>query len=130
MHGGEQEPEKVEHSVSIADLRSPEVLPPHSHKPRHLVRDRDTVYGRDLRRRARCIGIDAIGAPVRSPHPSAVVERVIGTLRRECLDHIIVLDEQHLGSVLREFVAYYNLPVYRQATATSGSPAARWNEWN
>jgi hypothetical protein len=39
---------------------------------------------------------------------NAVAERVIGTLRRECLDHLIVLDEQHLSSVLREFVAYYN----------------------
>jgi transposase InsO family protein len=39
---------------------------------------------------------------------NAVVERVIGTLRRECLDHVIVLDEHHLSSVLREFVTYYN----------------------
>ena len=81
---------------------------PWSQKPRHLLHDRDAVYGRDFHRRARRIGIDAIATPVRSPRANAVVERVIGTLRRECLDHLIVLNERHLSSVLREFVAYYN----------------------
>ena len=81
---------------------------PWGHTPRHLLRDRDSVYGRDFRQRARRIGIDAIAAPVRSPRANAVVERVIGTLRRECLDHLIVLNEQHLLSVLTEFVQYYN----------------------
>jgi len=81
---------------------------PWGHKPRHLLRDRDRVYGRDFRQRTRRIGIDAIATPVRSPRANAVVERVIGTLRRECLDHLIVLDEHHLSLILREFVAYYN----------------------
>jgi len=81
---------------------------PWGHKPRHLLRDRDRVYGRDFRQRARRIGIDAIATPVRSPRANSVVERVIGTLRRECLDHLIVLDEHHLSLILREFVAYYN----------------------
>jgi transposase InsO family protein len=54
------------------------------------------------------MGIDSITTPVRSPRANAVAERVIGTLRRECLDHLIMLDEHHLSSVLREFVAYYN----------------------
>src|SRR3982750_4810491 len=53
-------------------------------------------------------GIVAIATPVRSPRANAVAERVIGTLRQECLDHLIILDEHHLSSVLREFVAYYN----------------------
>ncbi len=77
-------------------------------KPRHLLRDRDAVYGRDFGARAERIGIDAIATPVRSPRANAIAERVIGTLRRECLDHVIVLDEPHLSSVLGEFVAYYN----------------------
>ena len=54
---------------------------PWGHKPRHLLRDRDAVYGRDFRQRARRIGIDAIATPVRSPRANAVVERVIGTLQ-------------------------------------------------
>jgi transposase InsO family protein len=78
-------------------------------KPRHLLHDRDAVYGRDFRQRARRIGIDAIATPVASPRANAIVERFIGTLRRECLDQLIILDEQHLRSVLAEFVEYYNL---------------------
>jgi transposase InsO family protein len=81
---------------------------PWGSKPRHLLGDRDAIYGHDCRQRARRIGIDAIATPVRAPQANAVVERVIGTLRRECLDHMIVLDEQHLQSVLAEFVRYYN----------------------
>jgi transposase InsO family protein len=81
---------------------------PWGQKPRHLLRDRDAVYGREFRRRAQRIGIDAIATPVRSPRANAVAERVIGTLRRECLDHLIVLDERHLASVLTEFVRYYD----------------------
>ena len=82
---------------------------PWGNKPRHLLRDRDAVYGRDFRARAERVGIDAIATPVRAPRANAVAERIIGTLRRECLDHLIILDEQHLRSVVAEFVQYYNL---------------------
>jgi transposase InsO family protein len=81
---------------------------PWGQKPCHLLRDRDAVYGHDFRQRAGRIGIDAIATPIHAPKTSAVVERVIGTLRRECLDHMIVLNEQHLASVLAGFVRYYN----------------------
>ena len=60
--------------------------------------------------RAARTGIEAIQTPVRAPKGNAFVERVIGTLRRECTDHIIVLSEQHLRGVLREYIAYYNDP--------------------
>src|SRR5438105_8000423 len=82
---------------------------PWGSKPRHLLRDHDAVYGRDFRQRARRIGIDAIATPIASPRANAVIERFVGTLRRECLDHLIILDEQHLRSVLDDFVQYYNL---------------------
>jgi transposase InsO family protein len=81
---------------------------PWGNKPRHLLHDRDTVYGRDFRPRAGRIGIDAIATPIRAPKANAIAERVIGTLRRECLDHLIILNEQHLSSVLCEFIDYYN----------------------
>jgi transposase InsO family protein len=99
---------------------------PWDNKPRHLLQERDAVYGRDFRRRARRIGIDAITMPIRSPRANAIVERVIGTLRRECLGHIIVLDEQHLRSVLTEFIRYYNQerPASDASTANAGSETA------
>jgi putative transposase len=77
-------------------------------RPRHLVRDRDTVYGRDFQVRATALGIDTVLTPVRSPRANAIAERVIGTLRRECVDHLIPLDEQHLRTVLAEYIDYYN----------------------
>ena len=82
---------------------------PWGRTPRHLLRDHDAVYGRDFRARAERIGIEAIATPVASLRANAVVERLIRTLRRECMDQLIILDEQHLRSVLTDFVQYYNL---------------------
>jgi transposase InsO family protein len=81
---------------------------PWGQKPRHLLRDRDAVYGRDFRKRARRIGIHAVAMPIHVPKANAIAERLIGTLRREFLDHLIVPDEQYLRTVLTEFVQYYN----------------------
>jgi transposase InsO family protein len=77
-------------------------------RPRFLLRDRDAVYGGDFAQRAAALGIETLLAPVRAPRADAVAERVIGTLRRECLDHLIVLSERHLRTVLSELSRYYN----------------------
>ncbi|MDQ3702236.1 MAG: integrase core domain-containing protein [Chloroflexota bacterium] len=77
-------------------------------RPRFLLRDRDAVYGGDFARRAATLGSETLLTPARAPRANAVAERVIGTLRRECLDHLLVLNEQHLRAMLAEFVAYYN----------------------
>jgi transposase InsO family protein len=77
-------------------------------RPRFLLRDRDAVYGGDFATRAAAPGIETLLAPVRAPRANAVAERVIGTLRREGLDHLVVLNEQHLRSVLAEFVRDYH----------------------
>ena len=77
-------------------------------RPRFLLRDRDAVYGGDFAQRATALGIETLLAPVRAPKANAVAERVIGTLRRECLDHLIVLGERHLRTVLAEFLRYHN----------------------
>ena len=58
--------------------------------------------------RARAIGIETILTPFRAPQANAIAERVVGTLRRECLDHVIVINERHLRRLLREYVAFYN----------------------
>jgi putative transposase len=77
-------------------------------RPRFLLRDRDAVYGGDVAQRAAALGVETLLAPARAPRANAVAERVIGTLRRECLDHLIVLSERHLCTVLAEFIRYYN----------------------
>jgi transposase InsO family protein len=81
---------------------------PWGRRPRHLIRDRDRVYGGDFRDRAKALGINTVLTPVRAPRANAIAERVIGSLRRECLDHLIPLDERHLHTVLAEYAAYYN----------------------
>ena len=61
-------------------------------QPGFLIRDRDRSYGGDFIARARRIGIETILTPVRAPNANAIAERVIGTLRRECLDHVIAVN--------------------------------------
>lgn len=81
---------------------------PWGEEPRHLIRDRDRCYGSDFVAKALRIGIHTILTPVHAPNANAIAERVIGTLRRECLDHLIVLNERHLLRVLLEYVDHYN----------------------
>jgi len=81
---------------------------PWGRPPRHLVRDRDRVYGGDFVARARGLGITTRLRPIRAPRANAIAERVVRTLRNECLDHVIVVHEAHLRAVLGEFAAYYN----------------------
>ena len=80
---------------------------PWGRQPRYLIRDRDAVYGGEFVPRARRLGIETLLSPVRAPRANAVAERVIGTLRRECLDRLVV-DERHLRAILAEFVRFYN----------------------
>jgi transposase InsO family protein len=81
---------------------------PWNEVPRYLIRDRDGIYGVAVRRRLRAMGIwDKPIAPG-SPWQNGYAERLIGTIRRECLDHLIVLGEAHLCRLLREYAAYYN----------------------
>ena len=81
---------------------------PFGRRPRFLLRDRDRVYGRDFATRSKELGIQTLLSPVRAPQANAIAERVVGTFRRECLDHMVVLNETHLLRILQEFVSYYN----------------------
>jgi len=75
---------------------------------RYLIRDRDRIYGIVVTRRLRSMGIrDRPTAPA-SPWQNGVAERLIGSIRRECLDHIIVLGEVHLRQILKSYASYYN----------------------
>jgi len=76
--------------------------------PRYLLRDRDSIYGADFVRRVGSMSIEPVVTAYRSPWQNPYVERVIGSLRRECVDHVIVFSEQHLHRVLREYLDYYH----------------------
>jgi transposase InsO family protein len=76
--------------------------------PDYLVRDRDRVYGGAFTRRIRAMGIRDRPTAPRSPWQNGYAERLIGSIRRECLDHVIVFGERHLWHVLRSYAEYYN----------------------
>src|SRR6202166_4714413 len=81
---------------------------PWDEAPRHLIRDRDRICGAVVTRRLRAMGIrDKPIAPA-SPWQNGFAERLIGSIRRECVDHIIVLGEMHLRRVLKSYADYYN----------------------
>ena len=76
--------------------------------PRYFLRDRDAVYGVAFSSRVQTMGIHEVKTAPRSPWQNPYVERLIGTLRRECLDHVVVLNEPHLRRLLREYLIYYH----------------------
>jgi transposase InsO family protein len=81
---------------------------PWDEAPRYMIRDRDRIYGAVVTRRLRAMGIrDKPTAPA-SPWQNGFAERLIGSIRRECLDHIIVLGEAHLRRILKSYAHYYN----------------------
>ena len=81
---------------------------PWNEAPRYLIRDRDRIYGAVVTHRLRAMGIrDKPTAPA-SPWQNGFAERLIGSIRRECVDHIVVLGEAHLRRILRTYARYYN----------------------
>lgn len=76
--------------------------------PRYLLRDRDRIYGGLFRQRMRNLGIDEVIIAPGSPWQNPYVERVIGSIRRELLDHVIIVNEHHLRRLLTEYIAYYH----------------------
>jgi len=76
--------------------------------PKYLLRDWDRIYGEAFSRRARNLGMNELRIAPKSPWQSPYVERMIGTLRRECLDHMIIFNEGQLRRILNEFLDYYH----------------------
>ncbi len=85
-----------------------EAFPADGTETRFLLRDRDSIYGAFFRRRVRNMGIEEVMTARRSPWQNPYAERVIGSIRRECLDHLIILSEEHLLTILRSYQLYYN----------------------
>ena len=80
--------------------------------PRYIIRDRDAVYGDVFIRRLRAMGIRDRPTAPRSPWQNGYCERAIGSIRRECLDHVVVFGERHLRHLLRSYATYYNGTYY------------------
>jgi len=85
-----------------------EALPGHGPALRHLIRDRDGVYGHAFKRQVQLLGLREVITARKSPWQNPFCERVIGSIRRECTDHVIALGEKHLSRLLNEYADYYN----------------------
>ena len=81
---------------------------PWAEAPRYLIRDRDRVYGTTVTHRLRAMGIRDKPIAPGSPWQNGFAERLIGSIRRECVDHVVVLGEPHLRRILTKYAAYYN----------------------
>ncbi|MGH8067525.1 MAG: integrase core domain-containing protein [Candidatus Entotheonellia bacterium] len=81
---------------------------PWNKAPKYLLRDRDHVYGVHFRQRVHNMGIEEVVIAPQSPWQNPYVERLIGSIRCECLDHVVVLNERHLTRVLQVYLAYYH----------------------
>jgi len=92
--------------------------------PRYLVRERDGAYGDAFIQRLRAMGIRDHPIAPRSPWQNGYVERLIGSICRECLDHVVVFGEQHLRSILKSYATYYN-EVRTHLSLTKDAPIPR-----
>jgi transposase InsO family protein len=81
---------------------------PFAQVPRYLLRDRDAIFGREFRQQVRDMGICEVLSAPRSPWQRAYIERVIGSIRRECLDHVIVFHESSVRRTLKSYFEYYH----------------------
>jgi len=77
--------------------------------PKYMIRDRDGKYGEEFVHRVESLDIKQVLISTRSPWQNTYVERVIESIRRECLDHVIVFSERHLRIVLKEYFTYYHV---------------------
>lgn len=76
--------------------------------PKYLLRDRDGTYGEEFTKRVTALGLEERPIAPRAPWQNPYVERLIGTIRRECLDHVIVIGERHLQNLLKDYFEYYH----------------------
>jgi len=81
---------------------------PEDMPPRYLLRDRDKIYGREFCQRIRSLRIEEVLSAPASAWQRAYVERLIGSVRRDCLDHVIILGERHLRVILKSYLEYYH----------------------
>ena len=97
---------------------------PEERAPRFILRDRDQIDGEDLWRRVAGMQIEEVLISARCPWQNPYVERLIGSIRSECLDHVIILNEGHVRRIRREYLAYYH-ESRRHQSVERNSPMAR-----
>jgi putative transposase len=85
-----------------------EVIGDNDGQHKYLIHDRDRIFATRLDDSIRALGVEVLRSPVASPKANSICERVIGTVRRECLDWLIPMSEAHLRSILREWTTHYN----------------------
>jgi transposase InsO family protein len=81
---------------------------PFGRHPKHLMLDNDSKYGPAFARVAQATGIDLVRTAYREPKENAICERFLGSVRRECLDHLLILGAAHLMRILSEYANYFN----------------------
>ena len=81
---------------------------PEDTAPRYLLRDRDKIYGCDFYARIQGMSMEEVLSAPASPWQRAYVERLIGSIRRDCLDHVIVMGDKHLRGILKSYLEYYH----------------------
>jgi putative transposase len=81
---------------------------PYGHTPTYLIRDNDRKFGQNFARVATTSGIKVLRTPYRTPRANAICERFLGSVRRECLDHFLILHEKQLHRILKAYVLYFN----------------------
>jgi transposase InsO family protein len=81
---------------------------PWDQAPRYILHDRDRIYGEEFTARVKATGIEDVVTARQSPRQNPYCERLIGSIRRECLDHVIVLGEEHLRRMLHAYVDYHH----------------------
>jgi transposase InsO family protein len=101
---------------------------PWDNAPRYLIRDRDHIYGDIVTRRLCAMGIRDKPIAPGSPWQNGFAERLIGSIRRECLDHFVVLGEAHLRRILRTYARYYN-DIRTHRSLDKDAPVSRPVHW-
>jgi putative transposase len=97
---------------------------PFDEKPKYLICDNDKKYGPMFERVAKTSGIEVIHTPYEAPRANAICERFVGSLRRECLDHMLVIGGLQLSRILKGYISYFNQARPHQGIA-QGIPAPR-----
>jgi putative transposase len=98
----------TEHPTAAWTIQQFRAIVPGDQPQRFLIHDRDSVYASAVDDAVTAMGLTVLKTPVRCPQANAFCERLIGTMRRECLDWLILLNERHLRAVVQEWVAHYN----------------------